>query len=43
MVLPTPADLASERDPAMSVALNLVGVALNATDAAQLFRERRRN
>lgn len=42
-VLPTPADLASERDPAMSVALNLVGVALNATDAAQLFRERRRN
>lgn len=42
-VLPTPPDLAAERDPAMSVALNLVGVALNATDAAQLFRERRRN
>lgn len=40
-VLATPRDIVNEHDPALSVALNLVGVILSPADAAQLFRERR--
>lgn len=40
-VLPGPTDLANRLDPAMSVALNLVGVSISAAEAARLFPEER--
>jgi hypothetical protein len=40
-VLPTSADLAGERDPALAFALELAGVKLDPHDAWKLFPERR--
>jgi C-terminal processing protease CtpA/Prc len=40
-VLPTAADLAAERDPALAFALELAGVKIDAREAAKIFDERR--
>ncbi len=40
-VLPTAADLAAERDPALAFALELAGVKIDPRDAAKIFSERR--